>query len=232
MSKLEQVLQIEPKYELHFKGPYNIASTSYMKITNPSNQRVLFKIKTTAPKKYCVRPNCGSLEPNRKIDIAVILQPFNYDPAEKHKHKFMIQSMFAPDEGDINLEQIWKEVSPDQLMDTKIKCNFDTGEPSQNTPSELNQFSPASVSTPVVDGISKTEKGNISELTHLREVESYLKQENQNLKEEILLIRNQMGIAIAAPSSDNVLREGIPLSHICLSVALCIIGFLFGKYAF
>ena len=33
--------------------------------------------------------------------IAVSLQPFEYDPQEKNRHKFMVQSMFAP-EGDIN----------------------------------------------------------------------------------------------------------------------------------
>lgn len=28
--------------------------------------------------------------------LAVMLQPFDYDPNEKSKHKFMVQSMFAP----------------------------------------------------------------------------------------------------------------------------------------
>lgn len=26
-----------------------------------------------------------------------MLQPFDYDPLEKNKHKFMVQTMFAPD---------------------------------------------------------------------------------------------------------------------------------------
>ncbi len=26
-----------------------------------------------------------------------MLQPFEYDPSEKNKHKFMVQTMFAPD---------------------------------------------------------------------------------------------------------------------------------------
>lgn len=28
--------------------------------------------------------------------LSVMLQPFDYDPNEKSKHKFMVQSMFAP----------------------------------------------------------------------------------------------------------------------------------------
>ncbi len=29
--------------------------------------------------------------------FTVMLQPFDYDPNEKNKHKFMVQTMFAPD---------------------------------------------------------------------------------------------------------------------------------------
>ena len=29
--------------------------------------------------------------------LPVMLQPFSYDPNEKNKHKFMVQSMYAPD---------------------------------------------------------------------------------------------------------------------------------------
>ena len=30
------------------------------------------------------------------VFLTVMLQPFDYDPNEKSKHKFMVQSMFAP----------------------------------------------------------------------------------------------------------------------------------------
>ena len=43
------------------------------------------------------------------------LQPFEYDPQEKNRHKFMVQAMFAP-EGDIN---------PDTLVSEKTRyANF------------------------------------------------------------------------------------------------------------
>ena len=31
------------------------------------------------------------------IFVSVMLQPFDYDPTEKNKHKFMVQTLFAPD---------------------------------------------------------------------------------------------------------------------------------------
>lgn len=36
----------------------------------------------------------------------------------------MVQTLFAPD-GDVNLDQLWKEIRPDQLMDSKLKCVFE-----------------------------------------------------------------------------------------------------------
>jgi len=41
-----------------------------MKLTNPSETKVCFKIKTTAPKKYCVRPNSGVLDVKGVTDVA------------------------------------------------------------------------------------------------------------------------------------------------------------------
>ena len=48
-------------------------------------------------------PNVGVVDPNTEVSIAVSLQPFEFDPEEKNnKHKFMIQSMFAPETSEIN----------------------------------------------------------------------------------------------------------------------------------
>lgn len=39
----------------------------------------------------------------------------------------MVQSLVAPD-GDINAEQLWKDISPEQLMDAKLRCTFEMPE--------------------------------------------------------------------------------------------------------
>lgn len=71
--------------------------TSKIKLTNPSNDRICFKVKTTAPKRYCVRPNNGVVEPNSTTTVIVMLQPFDFDSAaDKNKHKFMIQTLVEP----------------------------------------------------------------------------------------------------------------------------------------
>ena len=41
-----------------------------MTLTNPSDRKVCFKIKTTAPKRYCVKPNSGVIDPKQTVQIA------------------------------------------------------------------------------------------------------------------------------------------------------------------
>ena len=41
-----------------------------MTLTNPSERKVCFKIKTTAPKRYCVKPNSGVIDPSDTVQIA------------------------------------------------------------------------------------------------------------------------------------------------------------------
>jgi vesicle-associated membrane protein-associated protein A len=124
MSKLEQILALDPPSELKFVGPFTGVVSSELQLTNPSGRRVMFKVKTTAPKRYCVRPNSGIIEPNSHVSVSVMLQPFDYDPLEKNNHKFMVQSLYAPS-GLIESDQLWKSADATQLMDSKLKCVFE-----------------------------------------------------------------------------------------------------------
>ncbi|KTF71928.1 hypothetical protein cypCar_00049909, partial [Cyprinus carpio] len=76
--------------------PFTDVVTANLKLKNPSERKVCFKVKTTAPRRYCVRPNSGIIDPGATVIISVMLQPFEYDPNEKSKHKFMVQTIFAP----------------------------------------------------------------------------------------------------------------------------------------
>ncbi|KAG7271972.1 hypothetical protein CRUP_023852 [Coryphaenoides rupestris] len=96
MARPEQVLLLEPQHELKFRGPFSDVITTTLKLSNPTDRNVCFKVKTTAPRRYCVRPNSGIIDAGTSINVSVMLQPFEYDPNEKSKHKFMVQSMLAP----------------------------------------------------------------------------------------------------------------------------------------
>jgi hypothetical protein len=62
-------LELIPNSDLIFKGPFNVVSTTTLKLANSGNERLAYKIKTTAPKRYCVKPNSGFLDPQATANI-------------------------------------------------------------------------------------------------------------------------------------------------------------------
>lgn len=64
----------------------------------------------------------------------------------------MVQTVFAPD-GDVNLEQLWKDISPEQLMDSKLKCVFELPAEQNETKEEVAKVSPKA---PVQTAIGST----------------------------------------------------------------------------
>uniref|UniRef100_A0A1B6KH63 MSP domain-containing protein n=2 Tax=Graphocephala atropunctata TaxID=36148 RepID=A0A1B6KH63_9HEMI len=241
MAKQEQILTIDPQHELKFRGPFTVPVTSYMKLTNSTMNRVCFKIKTTAPKKYCVRPNSGVLNPKDVMEIAVSLQPFEFDPTEKNKHKFMVQTMIAPPDLDVNLDALWKEVNPEKLMDSKLKCVFEmpveentataTSQETTNTVEDKTKRVGDSPSVAHDADLAKAAK----EVKHLREEESSLRQENLQLKEQLMRLRLSHQVSTATPpitSSSLALApaQGFSPLLIIIAIAMAILGIVLGKY--
>lgn len=139
MTKKDQLLIIDPPNELIFTGPFVTPLTSHIQLTNPIDSKMAFKIKTTTPKQYCVRPNFGIIEPNKKVAVSITLMPFQYNPNEKYRHKFMVQSVILTDETSENI--VWEKFSPDELMDSKLLCVFqmlDNEETTSNSELKVN----------------------------------------------------------------------------------------------
>ncbi|KFB37903.1 AGAP000626-PA-like protein [Anopheles sinensis] len=207
LKKLEKSMKLI--FLKHCTRPFRTAVASYMRLTNPTDHDICFKIKTTAPKKYCVRPNCGILEPKESQEIAIVLQPFIFDANEKNKHKFMVQSMVKPDDEDTNLEDLWKKY-PEKLMDSKLRCVFevplDSSQPAQQTGKDApnSQKANAAADNEMFTGEFVSQKAHNTnhedepedenvqkELKKLRDEERALRQENLELKEQVLRLRLQ-----------------------------------------
>jgi len=250
MTKKEQILLIEPPIELSFQGPFVTAVTSSMKLKNPSDSKVCFKIKTTAPKKYCVKPNSGVVDPHSEVQIAVSLQPFEYDPAEKNKHKFMVQSMLAPD-GEIDQDKLWKEADSSEMMDSKLKCVFlmpSTDQLSTNGGDQKYEAKPGVYAAPVPSAPEpekqiKSEGDGLgpamAEIKKLNENLSQIRQENLLLKEETMRLK-RIAAASEKPDSSSYssttvaaagpVGEGLSTLYIYAALAILIIGIIFGKF--
>jgi len=129
VRKKEQVLTMVPPDQITFKPPFDSVSDSSLKLCNPSDKFVAFKIKTTAPQRYCVRPNAGTIPPGDEAEIKVMLQPGQID----ERHKFMVQSIFVPatyaevetkDERKEFVADLWKTPAENPVMSSKLICNF------------------------------------------------------------------------------------------------------------
>ncbi|XDV48200.1 hypothetical protein PO909_017652 [Leuciscus waleckii] len=239
MSKLEQILILDPSSDLRFRGPFTDVVTTNLKLRNPSDRRVCFKVKTTAPRRYCVRPNSGLIDPGATVTISVMLQPFDYDPNEKSKHKFMVQTIFAPP-GATDLEAMWKDAKPDDLMDSKLRCVFDMPSDTEKM-SELESTKAASgVSASRAEGPSGARSMDDAEMRKVMEECKRLQtevgklhEENRQLKDEGLRMRkaNQYDSSVSKSSSMLSKDPGSrSLPSLLVVIAAIFIGFFLGKF--
>ncbi|KFM78151.1 Vesicle-associated membrane protein/synaptobrevin-binding protein, partial [Stegodyphus mimosarum] len=184
MAKMEQALILDPPSELRFKAPFTDVTTSFLSLTNPTDKQICFKVKTTAPKTYCVRPNSGVVAPKETIVVAVMLQPLDLENADRNRHKFMVQSMFVPD-GEFNQETVWRDVPPEGLMNSKLKCVFDI-------PADSTQVSAEVAEQPKVEQKATHHVQEVPVKSCEVETESKkLYEENKKLKRELFDLRQE-----------------------------------------
>ncbi|KAM8967757.1 vesicle-associated membrane protein-associated protein A [Pelodytes ibericus] len=221
MSKHEQILILDPPNELKFKGPFTDVVTTNLKLRNPSERKVCFKVKTTAPRRYCVRPNSGTIDPGATVTVSVMLQPFEYDPSEKSKHKFMVQTIFAPP-NTTDMEAVWKDAKPDDLMDSKLRCVFDMPHDHEKPTHESTKlFSCLPKGSASMDD-TETRK-LVEECKRLQSDMIKLSDENQVLKDESLRMRKVV-------TEKSKQEHGIPIPSLVVVIAAIFIGFFLGKF--
>eukprot|EP00842_Homolaphlyctis_polyrhiza_P002878 jgi/Hompol1/3591/HPOL_006631-RA len=85
-----RILVLEPDKELQFRRPFSSVTKQTLELRNDDSEWALaFKVKTTAPKQYCVRPNAGRLQPGERCEVSVLLQAMKDDTAAvRSKDKF------------------------------------------------------------------------------------------------------------------------------------------------
>ena len=69
LSKLPIYLIASKFSRINFTGPFVAPVNQALRLTNRSDKRVGFKVKTTAPTRYCVRPNAGLLDPSESASV-------------------------------------------------------------------------------------------------------------------------------------------------------------------
>lgn len=89
-----------------------------------------FKVKTTAPKLYCVRPNASIIKPGETVDVSIILQAFAQKlPSDyKCKDKFLVVLVPCPASLDAaSVPEQWAELESSQkqaLTSQKLRVTY------------------------------------------------------------------------------------------------------------
>ncbi|KAI5966029.1 SCS2 [Candida theae] len=118
---------------LEFTGSFTKQNTEYLTLSNPTNQPLAFKVKTTAPKLYCVRPNASIIHPGDSLQISIILQGFSQPLPEdyKCKDKFLLVSVPAPGNADpAKVGELWSQLEAQNksaVVSRKLKVNYVIG---------------------------------------------------------------------------------------------------------
>ncbi|KAI3468936.1 hypothetical protein Pfo_025599 [Paulownia fortunei] len=120
-----ELLNVEP---LEMKFPFELKKqiSCSLQVSNKTENYVAFKVKTTNPKKYCVRPNTGIVLPRSTCDIVVTMQAQKEAPADMQcKDKFLLQSVVATPGAtpkDITAEMFNKDQG--QVEECKLKVVY------------------------------------------------------------------------------------------------------------
>ncbi|XP_047177634.1 vesicle-associated protein 2-1-like isoform X3 [Vigna umbellata] len=97
-----QLISVSPD-ELRFHFELEKQTFCDLKVLNNTQNHVAFKVKTTSPKKYFVRPNTGVVHPWDSCIIRVTLQAQReYPPDMQCKDKFLLQSTIVSPNTDVD----------------------------------------------------------------------------------------------------------------------------------
>nr|AFK34520.1 unknown [Lotus japonicus] len=146
------LLRIDP-LELKFTFQLKKQISCSLQLTNKTDEYVAFKVKTTNPKKYCVRPNTGVVLPRSTCDVKVTMQAQKEAPPDMQcKDKFLLQCVKVND-----------GVSPKDI--TAEMFNKESGHVVEESKLRVVYVSPPQPPSPVAEGSEEgsSPRGSVSE---------------------------------------------------------------------
>ena len=192
---------MSPLSELSFTiSASSPTSNSVLHLKNTHSSRISFKIKTTAPDAYLVRPTLGVLEPSQNQTVVITLK--THHVAGIDKHKFSIQSRETSLEpSDLSaITTLWAEKSREGVQQVILKAVATTAEEPKTplsasisvfpVPSSAPSTAPSTASSETRPSIDA--KSQLSELTraNVYNRQQALQTEKSDLEMRLKSLRN------------------------------------------
>ncbi|KAL9265596.1 Vesicle-associated protein 1-2-like protein [Drosera capensis] len=205
-----ELLDIEPT-ELKFPFELRKQISCSLQLSNKTDNHVAFKVKTTNPKKYCVRPNTGVVLPRATCDVIVTMQAQKEAPPDMQcKDKFLLQSVIASPGAaakNITAEMFNKEAG-DVVEECKLRViyvfppqppspvpeGFEEGGSPRGSVSDngtLNGFESSTANRGSVDTHDKSTEARAL-VAKLTEEKNSTIQQNNKLRQELELLKRGM----------------------------------------
>lgn len=143
----ETPLTISPSEHLKFRFELKKQSSTTLRLTNTGTSNdVAFKVKTTSPKKYCVRPNTGVVAPGATQEVQILMSvQKDYPPDIANcKDKFLVQSVVVTDSSK-DVSDLFAKGNTG-ISEAKLKVVYEQPPPPspirEETPSDLTEEVP------------------------------------------------------------------------------------------
>ncbi|XP_022735819.1 vesicle-associated protein 1-2-like [Durio zibethinus] len=206
------LLSIDP---LELKFPFELRKqiSCSLQLLNKTDDYVAFKVKTTNPKKYCVRPNTGIISPRSTCDVIVTMQAQKEAPPDMQcRDKFLLQSVKVNDGAtakDITAEMFNKEAGhvveecklrviyvsplqpPSPVREGSEEGSSPRGSVSDNGHGNAAEFATAARAfTEHYEAQDKSSEARAL-VTKLTEEKNHAIQQNNKLRQELELLRRE-----------------------------------------
>ncbi|KAG6510602.1 hypothetical protein ZIOFF_028627 [Zingiber officinale] len=219
-----ELLEIDP---LELKFPFELKKqiSCSIQLKNNSDNHIAFKVKTTSPKKYCVRPNSGVVLPRSTCDVIVTMQAQREAPPDMQcKDKFLVQSVVIDQDAatkDVTIEMFAKE-SGNVVNEVKLRVLYvPPPQPPSPVPEGSEEGSSPRPSLSDNGNLNASELlDNIALLTKLTEEKNAAVEQNKKLKQELELVRREVSMT----------QGGFSLMFVIIIALLgVVLGYMFKK---
>lgn len=219
------VLEVVPKNHLLFQRCARTNSVvAPLTLQNNSSGYVAFKIKTTAPKVYIVKPNSGVIESGGCGQVQVQVHPLA-DDSGRQADRFLVQSI--PVESKTVSQDFWQVVNKESVEEIRLSVKFpETDNTSaSNTASGLDMHSVGQVSH-----IAQKGKDVYKELVEysnaLHTNIAGIEEKISNLKRELNKDSNDVGDRGKSVKRNTIKELTFTEAVLIVAVAIIVLGYL------
>lgn len=216
-----ELLKIDPAEKLVFTKHGNDPSKqscNTLRLTNNNSRAVAYKVKTTAPKAYIVKPSQGMLKKGESCNVQIFLQA-SVPPENQAttRDRFLVQAVDLGDSEEAPDKEQWKTFR--NVQEAKMSVQLNEGAPeTTSTPQKADLYG---------SGIGSASASSVSnDLPHrYEEMQKY----NKDLDKQINRLKAEIADAKAKANSGVAADGGYGIHHIIIVALIAFVLSIIGQ---